>query len=94
MKARRCVICGKYFSPYSRKSDEQVLCGRRECRLRKRQDWERDWWRNNPECLPERKRKTGIWAKGHDYWRLNRVEMLGMPVKRSLPGSSVYGCKM
>jgi hypothetical protein len=74
MKARRCVICGRYFSPYSRKTDEQVLCGRRECRLRKRQEWEHDWWRSNPECLPERKRKTGIWAKERDYWRQNRVK--------------------
>ena len=74
MKARRCVICGKYFIPYSRKPDEQVLCGRRECRLRKRQEWERDWWRSNPESLPERKRKTGIWAKERDYWRQNRVK--------------------
>lgn len=74
MKARRCVICGKYFSPYSRKTDEQILCGRLECRLRKRQEWERDWWRNNPECLPERKRKMWIWAKGRDYWRQRRVK--------------------
>jgi len=74
MKARRCVICGRYFSPYSRKTHEQVLCGRLECRRRKRQEWERDWWRSNPDCLPERKRKTRIWAKERDYWRQNRVK--------------------
>ena len=73
MKAKRCVICGRYFRPYSRKPHKQVLCGRPECRRRKRQDWEREWWRNNPECLPERKRKTKIWAKACDYWRQNRV---------------------
>ena len=68
MKAKRCVICGKYFSPYSRKTDDQVLCGRRECRQRRRQEITRAWWKNNPGCLFERQKKKRAWAKGCAYW--------------------------
>lgn len=72
MKARRCVICGRYFSPYSRKTEEQVLCGRLECRCRRRQEMARAWWKNNPDGLVERQKKKRAWAKGCDYWSNTR----------------------
>jgi hypothetical protein len=68
MKAKRCAICGRYFHPYLRNTRRQVLCGRRECRQRKKQEMARAWWINNPDCLVERQKKKRAWAKGCGYW--------------------------
>ena len=68
MKAKRCVICGRYFRPYPRNASRQILCGRQACRQRKKQDWARAWWRKNPDCLAERRKKKLIWAKACAYW--------------------------
>jgi len=72
MKAKRCVICGRYFQPYSRNARRQILCGRRECRQHKKQEMARAWWKKNPDCLVERQKKKRAWAKGCDYWGTTR----------------------
>lgn len=55
---KKCLYCGKYFSPDRRVGARQKACQREECRKARKKAAQKNWCKKNPEYF-----------KG-DYWRV------------------------
>ncbi len=45
---KRCLFCGRYFTPDYRVGDRQKSCGRPECRRARKRTAQEEWVRKNP----------------------------------------------
>jgi hypothetical protein len=46
---KRCMCCGRYFTPDRRVSDKQKACARETCRKERKKRSQENWRRENPE---------------------------------------------
>jgi hypothetical protein len=71
---KKCLYCGKYFSPDRRVGVRQKACHREECRKARKKAAQKNWFKKNPEYF-----------KG-DYWRIKEWRL---EKKRSSPAQPV-----
>jgi hypothetical protein len=45
---KRCLFCGRYFTPDYRLKDRQKSCGRPECRKARKKKAQESWTKKNP----------------------------------------------
>lgn len=70
---KKCVHCGRRFSPDPRVGHRQKRCVREECRKAENRRKARKWIALHPDILPSLRAKMRVWAKAYPcYWRLYR----------------------
>jgi hypothetical protein len=50
---KRCLFCGRYFTPDYRVKDRQKSCGRPTCRRARRKTAQEEWARKNPDYFAD-----------------------------------------
>jgi hypothetical protein len=45
---KRCLFCGRYFTPDYRIKDKQKSCGRPQCAKARKKEAQKEWVKNNP----------------------------------------------
>lgn len=87
---KRCVYCGRFFTPDPRVGERQKSCPSPGCRKRRKRESQRVWQEANPEYYRGRYENTKRWRKEHPgyqrLWRAKRREIqdeieLGTPIK-------------
>jgi hypothetical protein len=48
---KRCMICGRFFTPDRRVGERQKVCSRGECKKERKKRAQENWVRNNPDCF-------------------------------------------
>jgi hypothetical protein len=81
---KRCIICGRYFTPDRRVGERQRVCGARTCKRERKKKSQENWRENNPEYF-----------KNHyiDYvkpWRKKRRLLSSAVIKDKIPSSKPY----
>lgn len=67
---KRCVVCHRWYEPDPRIGEDQLACGREECRKERKAEYDREWRKKNPGYEAARKGKRRTWAKDYPhYWR-------------------------
>ena len=56
-RRRRCLNCNELFDPDPRTKGKQRYCSKAECQTVRQMKNEKDWYRRNPDCLADQKRK-------------------------------------
>jgi hypothetical protein len=51
---KRCLFCGKFFTPDPRAGDRQKACYREKCRKARRQLAQSNWSRKHPQYFKDR----------------------------------------
>ena len=46
--AKRCMHCGRYFTPDKRVGQRQKVCQREQCKLARKKQAQQQWQQNNP----------------------------------------------
>jgi hypothetical protein len=67
---KRCVVCHRWYEPDPRIGEDQLACGREECRKERKAEYDREWRKSNPGYGSGQKVKQQAWAKANpNYWR-------------------------
>ena len=74
-RRNRCLGCHRLFEPDPRTKEKQKYCSRQSCQRERQRKNERDWRRQNPECLLRQYERTRLWNKAHpEYSRQRRTK--------------------
>ncbi len=81
---KRCIICGRFFTPDRRVGERQKVCGAGACKRARRKKAQENWRENNPEYF-----------KNHyaDYvkpWRQKKRLLSGAMIKDKISPSKPY----
>ncbi len=72
-RQKRCVYCGRYYSPDPRVRRTQKSCNDPKCRARRKKESHKKWLEANPDYFKGRYPEVKEWRKNHpDYQRLWR----------------------
>jgi hypothetical protein len=63
---KRCLFCGRYFTPDYRVKDKQKSCGRPACRRARKKAAQQEWVRKNPDYF------AGLYETYVKPWRQRR----------------------
>jgi hypothetical protein len=79
-RQKRCRHCQELFQPDARTKGNQRYCSKPECQTTRQRQNEKDWRRQNSDCLEYQYQQTRQWNKAHsDYSqkrRSNNPELL------------------
>lgn len=74
-RRKRCLCCGRLFTPDPRTKGKQRCCSRLECQAKRQRLNESTWRLKNPECLEYQREQSRLWHKAHpDYSRKRRLK--------------------
>jgi hypothetical protein len=74
-RQKSCKWCRELFQPDARTKGKQRYCSKPECQIVRQRQNEKDWRRQNPDCMEYQYQQTRRWNKAHpDYSRQRRVE--------------------
>lgn len=66
---KRCMHCGRYFTPDKRIGQRQKVCQREQCKLARKKQAQQQWRRNNPEYF------NNLYLDYVKPWRQRRREL-------------------
>lgn len=79
---KRCIHCGRYFTPDRRAWKRQVTCLRKACLAKQKRESQRKWVEANPGCFTGRYENTRQWREEHPgyqrKWRAKRRKIRGI----------------
>lgn len=78
-RRKRCLICGALFEPDPRTKGKQRYCSADVCQEHRQRLNEKDWRKNNPDCLADQYRQSREWHKarpGYSGQRRQRDPLL------------------
>lgn len=79
--AKRCEYCGRYFIPDRRVGNRQRVCGRAECKRRRKQGAQKAWSLKNPGYFKDRYPYVKEWRQK----RRRRQDMIQDKIPPSKP---------
>lgn len=68
MPEKRCIYCGKLYTPYGRMAKRQKVCGAQECVAKHKRAMARRWWAARPGRRAPLNAKKRAWAVKCKYW--------------------------
>lgn len=72
MSPKHCACCDTPFTPRAQVPD-QAYCSRPECQRERRQRWNREKLRTDPDYVDNKRRAQRVWLEQNpDYWRQYR----------------------
>ena len=72
-RQKRCKYCRELFQPDPRTKGKQRYCSKPKCQIVRQRQNEKDWRRQNPDCVEYQYQQTRQWNKAHpDYSRRRR----------------------
>jgi hypothetical protein len=74
---KRCLFCGRYFTPDYRVKDRQKSCGRSECRRARKKAAQEEWIKKNPDYFAD------LYETYVKPWRKRKIKD-GIPSKKPL----------
>lgn len=78
---KRCIHCGRFFTPDRRAWKRQVTCLRKACRTKQKRESQRKWVAANPGCFNGRYENTKQWREEHPgyqrEWRAKKGKIRG-----------------
>ncbi len=75
---KRCVSCGRFFSPDNRVGTRQKCCGRLECRKKYQKAQQKKWRESNPDYFRGRSGYVKKWRESNPgYQKCWRAEKRG-----------------
>jgi len=67
--SKRCVHCGRYFTPDKRVGQRQKVCQREQCKLARKKQAQQQWQQNNPKYF------DNLYLDYVKPWRQRRKEI-------------------
>jgi hypothetical protein len=61
---KRCLFCGRYFTPDYRVKERQKTCRRIECRKARKKETQKQWCEKNPDYFEGRYPYVKAWRQG------------------------------
>jgi hypothetical protein len=72
-RRKRCLFCRELFDPDPRTKGKQRHCSAAVCQEHRQRVNEKDWRKNNPDCLAEQYKQSREWHQARpEYSRLRR----------------------
>lgn len=75
---KRCLFCGRYFTPDHRVNDKQKSCGRPECRKARKKAAQESWVKKNPGYFAD------LYKNYVKPWRKRKMIKDEMPSEKPL----------
>lgn len=73
-RQKRCKCCQELFQPDTRTKGKQGYCSKPECQAVRQRQNEKNWRRQNPDCVEYQYQQTRQWNKAHpDYSQKRRA---------------------
>lgn len=73
-RRKRCLFCGDLFDPDPRTKGNQRYCSADVCQEHRQRFNEKEWRKNNPECLEEQYKQSREWYKARPEYSRERRE--------------------
>jgi len=73
-RRKRCIHCDELFDPDPRTKGNQRYCSANACQARRQRLNEKEWRKNNPDCLADQYKQSREWHKARPKYSKQRRE--------------------